>query len=105
MLTVIGVGTAFSLLIFLILTITVVARVLLAFPSVAGPKEDGQASYSDIGQVQSEIRDRDKGLAAAIAVSVILDRSRDGRFMIDCIPVDYGVVDSEIFPERCEDSQ
>ena len=105
MLTAIGVGTAFSLLVFLILIINLVARILVVFPSVAGPKKDAQAPDLDRGQVQPEIQDSDKALAAAIAVSVVLDRSRDERFMIDPIPVDDVVVGSEVLPERREDSQ
>lgn len=75
MLTAIGVGTAFSLLIVLTLIVTVVGRVLAAFPRLGG-LETTSAGDAGPGAAQASGEERDKALAAAIAVTVAMERSK-----------------------------
>ena len=65
-LTGIGIGTAFGLLVFLIITIYIIAFIFRRFPEATDTTEDTLAVEDD--------QFRDKALAAAIAVSALLGK-------------------------------
>ena len=65
-LTGIGIGTAFGLLVLLIFTIYLIAFIFRRFPEATDTTEDTLAAEDD--------QFRDKALAAAIAVSALLGK-------------------------------